>query len=151
MILVVAISCKQEANTKFDVSGEIQNAHAQKIYLVERTLGSTQPIIVDSSNIFSDGSFHLKTIPKEESLYYIYLKEGERYVANVINDGASVKVNIDLNKSDFSVEGSPATSSLQQFLHEADNKWAEANKLRDQLNELQKSVGSDSMIFAINA
>ena len=150
ILILFLVACKQETKSKFDVTGKIENAQSKTIYLQETPLGGSQSIIVDSSNVGADGSFHLKTNPKEESLFSLYLKEGEKSVAFVINDAASVKINVDLNKTDFSVEGSPATISLKKFIDDADRKWSELDRIRSQMDMFQKPGPNDSMLLMLN-
>jgi peroxiredoxin len=146
---VFLFTCKQESKNNFDITGRVMNAPSKKIYLEETPVGSSQSVIVDSSDLASDGSFHLKTNPKEESLYSLYLKDGESNLGFFINDAAAVKINADINKNEFVVEGSAATNSLKRFTDDADKKWQALSQLQNQLNLIQGTGGSDSIIFSL--
>ena len=151
LLILSLVGCKQETTNKFDVTGKITNLPAgrQKIYLEEAPLGASQAMIVDSSEIAADGSFHLKTSPKEESLFALYLKDGG-VVGQFINDASSVKVIVDMNGRGFSVDGSHATSSLKKFIAEADGKWQQLANLKKQMDALEGGT-TDSMMQRLNS
>lgn len=153
ILILSLVACKQETKDKFDVTGKIKNLAAgrQKIYLEEAPLGASQAMIVDSSEIAADGSFHLKTSPKEESLFALYLKDGGGVVGQFINDASSVKVNVDMSRNDFSVEGSHATSSLKEFIREADDKWEQQANLKKQMDALRSAGAPDSIVRSVNS
>ncbi len=67
------IACKQNADKGFTVKGKIINANADVIFLEEASLGSAEPLIVDSARLQKDGAFELKTLAKEENLYILRL------------------------------------------------------------------------------
>jgi peroxiredoxin len=149
-VLLFLIACKQETKRTFDVAGKIQNSSARKIYLEEAPLGASQAMIVDSSEIGTDGGFHLKASPKEESLFALYVKDGDQVVGQFINDASSVKINADLIKNEFLVEGSAATNSLKKFIEGADETWTEMGNLKKQMDMLQATGATDSMLLVVN-
>src|SRR5258705_12346727 len=118
-------SCKHEAKKQFEVSGTIKNSNAKMVYLEETPLGSGERIIVDSSIVKNDGSFHLRAKTSEESLFNLFLKNEAYPFAFVINDAAKVIVYADAkNPNDYVVEGSPGSKSLKTFSMNASGKWS---------------------------
>ena len=150
-ILAVSLSCRHEKNNEFEVSGTIKNNNAEMIYLEETPLGSGQRIIVDSSVINKDGSFHLKAKSGEESLYHLFLKNEQSPFAFVINDGSKIKLTADMNRrDDYSIEGSPESKSLRDFFMNAGNKMTELSGLRREMDSLSNAGASDSILSGIN-
>ena len=154
ILLIVAsfilFSCKRETKTDFNVSGKIMNTQAKKIYLEESPVGSQQALIVDSSNIGRDGSFHLKATTKEQSLYNLMLDGNMEPLAGLINDVPSVKVNIDGQTKEFTVEGSNASTELKTFMDNSIAKWSALQQLSYRMNMMIQSKSSDSALQEVN-
>jgi peroxiredoxin len=147
---VILFSCKRESKAQFNVSGKISNGTVKKIYLEESPVGSQQALIVDSFNIAQDGSFRLKATTKEQSLYNLMLDGNMEPAAAVISDVSNVKVNIDVQQKDFTVEGSKASTELKSFMDNSLKKWSELNQLGMQMNGLIQAKASDSLLEEIN-
>jgi hypothetical protein len=74
-LLVFLISCNEKEQPKFEVEGKIKNANAKTIYLEESLLSDLRPVVVDSAQIDKNGSFHLETLSKEESIFSLRVDE----------------------------------------------------------------------------
>jgi peroxiredoxin len=145
------LSCKHETKKNFTVSGTIRNSNAKIVYLEETPLGSAERIIVDSSFINNNGSFHLNAKAKEESLFDLILKDEAYPFAFVINDAPKVIVNADAkNPNDYIVEGSPGSKSLKSFSQNASNKWTGLYLLGRDMDSLKKTGASDSVLISVN-
>lgn len=151
LAVLFLFSCKQQNKKGFEVSGVIRNAPDKMVYLQETPLGSGEQIITDSSNIGADGSFHLKGMAAEQSLFSLNFKT-ERYpFAFVINDAPIITVNADLkNQNDYEVKGSAASQSLKDFSLTASGKWTGLYLLGREMDSLKKSGSSDSVLMAVN-
>ena len=76
IVLLFLIGCKDKSSSlKFEVEGDIKNANAKTVYLIESSLVDLRPVVVDSTNIEKDGSFQLQTLTKEESIYSLRLDQ----------------------------------------------------------------------------
>jgi len=145
------ISCQSQNKKGFKVSGIVKNSNDGMVYLEETPLGSGERIIVDSSVINNDGSYHLKATAPEESLFSLFLKNGTFPIAYVVNDASDIVVNADKETPDnYEVKGSPASNSLKEFSISASNKWSELYRLGQQMDSLKKSGAADSVLAGVN-
>jgi peroxiredoxin len=144
-------SCKHEAKKQFEVSGTIKNSNAKMVFLEETPLGSGERIIVDSSILNNDGSFHLRAKTSEESLFNLFLESEAYPFAFVINDAPKVIVYADAkNPNDYVVEGSPGSKSLKTFSMNASGKWSALYLLGREMDSLKKTGVSDSALIVVN-
>src|SRR5829696_6819840 len=117
IIVVCFFACNNKNNTKiFEVEGTVKNTAAKSIYL-EENVPNSGPVIMDSSQVKSDGSFELKAPSKEESLYQLRMEGKLTPFALFINDVSKLKVQADLNSTTqpYTVEGSSASQALIDF------------------------------------
>ena len=86
MIVAVITSCSSGSGdgTNFTVSGKIENGNAKNIFLEQVPYDNTEPKVVDSGKLAADGSYSLKAIAKEQSLYILTLDH--QPVSFFIND-----------------------------------------------------------------
>ena len=94
-ILVFLIGCKEKEQPTFEVEGELKNANAQTVYLEESVLSDLRPVVVDSAKIEKDGSFHLETLSKEESIFSLRLDQSIYPFVSFVNDSKEITVNAD--------------------------------------------------------
>lgn len=121
-ILIAAIAgislmaCKQHnGNGEFTVSGKISHVQKQPVYLSHLPSDGSQVQIVDSATLGADGSYKLKTIGKEESLYFVSVPSGLQSL--FINDNDDITLNIDsLNARHPEIKGSDASADLYKFI-----------------------------------
>lgn len=145
------ISCRHEAKNEFEVSGVIKNPTDKMVYLQETQMGAAERIIVDSSVIGNDGSYHLKGKADEESLFSLFTENETFPFAYVINDASQIVVNADSkDQNDYEVKGSAASKSLKDFSISATNKWMQLSKLAVQMDSLKKAGAPDSSLIAVN-
>ncbi len=150
-IIPVLLSCKHEPKKEFEISGTIKNSNEKMVYLQETPLGSAERIIIDSSVINNNGSYHLKAKASEESLFNLLLKNGAYPFAFIINDAPKITVYADTkNPNDYVVEGSPASKSLKEFSISASGKWNGLYLLGLEMDSLKKTGATDSTLMAIN-
>ncbi len=149
MVITVAISCKEKTNGSFTVNGSIANAKSSKVVLQELTWDAPQPLVVDSTTI-KDGKFELKAMGKEEGLYSLQLENGPNVL--VVNDTKKITVKIDVNDfRKYTVEGSPASESLHQFLETYKTKAELVNQKSALLDSLQTLKSTDSIVTTTKA
>src|SRR5829696_968244 len=96
-LLFMLVACRHENKNEFTVTGKISNADGKMIYLQETPLGTGQRLIVDSAVINDKGDYRLKANRGEEALYQLVLKDDASPVAFVINDAATVTINVNAN------------------------------------------------------
>ena len=150
-IVMVAgcVACNQEKSTKnFEVEGTVKNTTAKMIYLEEIVPNSNNPVIMDSSEIGSNGSFELDAQTKEESFYQLRLQNQLTPFVFLINDVPELKVTADLNNATqpYSVEGSPASKALAEFDKTTFQQGLRIYTLGSKVDSLRKAAAPDSMV-----
>src|SRR5580765_4993375 len=91
MIIAAFVSCNSNSGdgTNFTVSGKIENAKAKNVFLEQVPFDNTEPKVVDSAAVKTDGSYSLKTIAKEQGLFIITLDHQPAFF--FINDNDDIK------------------------------------------------------------
>jgi peroxiredoxin len=147
MVLAGLFSCKGEDGNSFEVSGAVKNSGAKKIYLEVTPMASGQRIILDSAQLGVDGSFQLQAKTKEESLFILYLDNAVYPLLSLVNDAPKIVVAADVKNTEnpIKVDGSPATSSLNDFIKTGNQKWEELNVIGTALDSLIKTNAPDSI------
>ena len=137
LILVVffSISCtSQQKSGDFEVSGQLQNAPDQQVFLEHIQFDNSAPTILDTSEM-KNGKFTIKGSAPEEGLYRIRFDKNAGYL--FIND--EKKINFTANGNDSTVKtvkfNSPASNALNNLIISLDvihtDLMDEANKVRD--------------------
>jgi peroxiredoxin len=151
--IVMLASCTGKSSKNiFKVNGTIINSAAKKIYLEELPPSTMQRIIVDSATIEKSGSFALKTSAEHQSIYSLTLDDDLAPVVSLINDGATVNVNIDLNnkKELYSVRGSEYSQKIKELFFGSAMKWNKLDSLKMKMDSLRNTTATDSMLAVLN-
>ena len=146
--VVCFFACNNKNNTKiFEVEGTVKNTAAKSIYL-EENVPNSGPVIMDSSQVKSDGSFELKAPSKEESLYQLRLEGKLTPFALFINDVSKLKVRADLNSTTqpYTVEGSSASQALIDFDKTIYEQGLKIFTLGSKVDSLTKAKAPDSVV-----
>jgi peroxiredoxin len=147
-VLVLTVSCRQRQSGSFTVSGKITHAPAKRIYLQELPYGGDQPVILDSGSLQANGSFELKGMGKEESLYRLVLENGPDVL--LVNDAKHLELTLDVNNyKSYKIEGSLASVSLHTLFEDYRKKDAVLYQAFQQLDSLQKQKASDSALTIV--
>src|SRR5688572_25677257 len=93
-LMIFAFSCSEKKDPSLIVEGTIKNVSDNKVYL-QIIAPESQPIIVDSSSIGTDGKFSLKTTSNEESFFV--LQVGSDFIP-LISDAKKIRVDADFQK-----------------------------------------------------
>jgi peroxiredoxin len=118
MAAVVIASCNASGDpNNFTVSGKIEHAPSQNIFLEQVNYDNTPPKVVDSGKLAKDGSYKLKAVAKEQSLYLLTLDHKPVFI--FINDNNDIRISTDLSRNLRSpyISNSTATKSLYDFLN----------------------------------
>lgn len=146
--LVIVSSCQQQKSGSFTVSGKITNATSKKIFLQELPYGGEQPVILDSGSLQANGSFELKAMGKEESLYRLVVENGPDVL--LVNDGKHLELTLDINNyRSYKIEGSPASASLHTLFEDYRRKDSALYLTFQQLDTLQKQKVPDSVLAIV--
>lgn len=156
-LVVVLVSCKDKSSGKiFEVNGSlINNTTYKMIYLDEMPMATMQRMVVDSAVIGKDGKFILKTTTQEARIYSLRVDDNPSPLADVINDAATITVDITLNKENpkflenYAVKGSTASSQMKDFIYAFNGKLQSIYRNDIMTDSLQKAGSSDSTILAL--
>ena len=118
-------SCQQSTNTDLVVKGTFSNATGGKILLAELPYAAAQRIVVDSAYLIDSlGRFRLHTPMSQESVYQLFISNGPGLL--FINDAPDIEIVADAKKPEqFSVSGSPASSSIQALYNSFERAYTE--------------------------
>ena len=115
--VIVLASCNKNNGGNFTVSGKIQSAPADVVYLQKLSYRGSDMKIVDSVKVGTDGSYTLSGIDSQQNLYLISFKDNPTAV--VVNDAEKIHIDINMNGyHDPEVSGSPATTQLYDFIRD---------------------------------
>ena len=146
-ILVFLIGCKEKEQPTFEVEGELKNANAQTVYLEESVLSDLRPVVVDSAKIEKDGSFHLETLSKEESIFSLRLDQSIYPFVSFVNDSKEITLNADFKSKDlYTIKGSVASEALKDYLQANSSKVRNIYNLNRAIDSLGKIPNSDSLV-----
>lgn len=141
-------SCQEKKYGAFTVSGKIEHATGQKIFLQELPFDGQQPVILDSTTLKTNGNFELRGMGKEEGLYRVTIENGPDVL--VVNDSKSIRLQLDLNNyRAYKLEGSEASESLHKLFEDYRVKDSTLYLTFMQLDTLQKQNASDSVMAIV--
>lgn len=124
LFCVGAVSCHQKNETEYTVSGTLKNSPATTIYLEESPMNAAQPVAVDSATIAKNGTYHLSTIPKEETIYSLRLDSNRFPFVSFINDSKRIEIDADFKNAEdpYTIKGSESSQALKTFLNDLGKK-----------------------------
>ena len=134
-LVIFSFSCTStQKSGDFEVSGHLQNAPDQKVFLEHIPFDNNAPNILDTSEM-TNGKFTVKGSSTEEGLYRIRFDKNAGYL--FIND--EKKINFTANGNDSTVKtvkfDSPASTSLNNLILSLDSIHTilmdEAQKVKD--------------------
>ncbi len=157
LIALFAVQCKDKAaGGSFTVKVNYSNADKltpidkRRMVLEEIPFGGDGvPVILDSATVKeSKGTVSLDGKAKEEGIYQVAVEEGP--VLLIVNDSEDMTVNLDMSKKEqyYTIEGSPASKELQDFIQKYSVESQEINTVFMQLDSLKQFGGSDSLVLA---
>jgi peroxiredoxin len=147
---IALASCQEKKFGAFIVSGKIEHASSQKIFLQELPYGGQQPVILDSVSLKSNGTFELRGMGKEEGLYRLVIENGPDVL--LVNDNKSIKVELDVNNyRAYKIDGSPASQSLHVLFEDYRSLDSSLVVTFDQIDTLQRQNMTDSVLSIVRA
>lgn len=153
MIIAAAITACSNGNgdgTNFTVSGKIDNAKSKNVFLEQVPYDNTEPKVVDSGALKSDGSYNLHGVAKEQGLFIITLDH--QPVFFFINDNNDIKISANLNTSFRSpyISNSDATTSVYSFLNDFRSKDSAVAVVYNEMQKIYNINPADSSLTAMN-
>lgn len=153
VMIVVAglVSCGDKDDKYFQVKGTVKNSQAKMIYLEETPVSTMQRMVLDSTTLEKDGSFELKAKTTGESLFNLRLDAEVYPFVSVVNDEDEVTVHADFKKTDefYTVEGSPASQQVKEYLFTSGKYFRKIYDARVQIDSLSQANVPDSTLQEI--
>lgn len=142
------VSCGDKDDKYFQVKGTVKNSEAKMIYLEETPVSTMQRMVLDSTTLGKDGSFELKAKTTGESLFNLRLDAEVYPFVSVINDEDEVTVHADFKKTDdfYTVEGSPASQQVKDYLFTSGKYFRKIYDARVQIDSLSQANVPDSTL-----
>ena len=153
-LIVIAglVSCGDKGDKYFQVKGTVKNSEAKMIYLEETPVSTMQRMVLDSASLGKDGSFELKAKTTGESLFNLRLDAEVYPFVSVVNDEDEVTVHADFKKTDefYTVEGSPASQQVKEYLFTSGKYFRKIYDARVQMDSLSQANVPDSTLQDIS-
>ena len=149
MIVMAGLaSCGDKDDKYFQVKGSVKNSEAKMIYLEETPVSTMQRMVLDSATLEKDGSFELKAKTTGESLFNLRLDSEVYPFVSVVNDEDEVTVHADFKKTDefYTVEGSPASQQVKDYLFTSGKYFRKIYDARVQMDSLSQANVPDSTL-----
>lgn len=152
LAVMIFISCKSNKDDGFNISGKVTNSTGKLIYLEEVPIGTMRPTTVDTAKLSADGSFKLTAPMSEAAIYNIRIDQNEYPIASVINDNASVELDVTMDKENkmfpekYEVKGSPASVAMKDFMMHFNNKLKTIYTAAREADSLRGITAADSII-----
>ena len=150
VMIVIAglVSCAEKEGKYFQVKGTVKNSPAKMIYLEETPVSTMQRMVLDSTTLEKDGSFELRAKTTGESLFNLRLDAEVYPFVSVVNDEDEVTVHADFKKMDefYTVEGSPASQQVKDYLFTSGKYFRKIYDARVQIDSLSQANIPDSTL-----
>lgn len=152
MVIAGLVSCGDKGDKYFQVKGTVKNSEAKMIYLEETPVSTMQRMVLDSASLGKDGSFELKAKTTGESLFNLRLDAEVYPFVSVVNDEDEVTVHADFKKTDefYTVEGSPASQQVKEYLFTSGKYFRKIYDARVQMDSLSQANVPDSTLQDIS-
>lgn len=144
------MACKERRYGAFVISGKIDNAPSDKVYLEHLPFGGKEPVVVDSTTIKKDGQFELRSIANEEGIYGLAIDKGPEVL--LINDNNGIRVKLDMNNfKSYTTDGSDASTKLHQFLDVYSKEYPKLTSLIKLDDSLRSTKITDSVATVLSS
>ena len=153
-ILVISLltSCKDKDSKTFTVSGILHNAPSKVVYIEESNITTGQRMLRDSSAITTDGKFSISMNAPKDAVYNLRLQNDVPQFITIINDASKISVDVDFNKrTDFySVTGSKASKSIQEYLAKITEMQKDRFTIYFQIDSIKRNNGDSVLVQNLN-
>jgi peroxiredoxin len=154
-LTIGTISCKNEKEKMFEVSGTIQNSDAAMIYLEEYPPVTMERLVVDSAKLGKDGKYELQAKSGEARIYAIRLDQQTYPVASLLNDAPKITIDASFNPANkefpekYEVKGSPASQELKDFMTRFNGGLSRIYNIGYRADSIAKLNPEDSMLMPL--
>lgn len=141
LLPLLLLACGKEK--RFTVIGQFSHMPQQGVRLQELRIDD-KIIVLDSTRTSAEGKFELSAESGGSGLYQLVFEQGPYII--LAKDEGNIRLTGDWeNFNGYTVEGSPASRSMQQFLRVVSEHIRDINTLERVMRELH-SQGRDSLI-----
>ena len=153
-VLVISLwaSCKEKESKTFTVSGVLHNAPSKVVYIEESDITTGKKTLKDSSAIAADGKFSISFNAPKDAVYNLLLQNDVSQFVTLINDASKINVDVDFNnKTDFySVTGSKASKSIQEYLAKISGMQKDRFNIYFQVDSIKRNNGDSTLAANLN-
>ena len=148
LLISLLVSCKDKDSRTFNVTGVLHNAPSKVVYIEESNLTTGQRILKDSSVIAADGKFSFGIDAPKDAIYNLRLQNDAPQFVTVINDASKISLDVDFNKRNefYSVTGSKASKSIQEYLAKITSMQKDRFTIYFQMDSIKKNNGDSLLI-----
>lgn len=152
LMISLLTSCGEKDNKTFNVSGVLHNAPSKVVYLEESDISTGQRILKDSATIAADGKFSLSVDAKKDGVYNLRLQNDAPQFVTVINDASTISLDVDFDKRTefYTVTGSNASKSIQEYLAKISNLQKDRFSIYYQMDSIQRNNGDPMLLQDLN-
>ena len=144
LIIIISCSCNNASIQLLSVEGKIKNYAHKKITLITFEDNKT-PVILDTTTTDNKGRFTLESIYQPNELLAVQTEEGLPYW--VVSDVENIELSLNNNNyKSYTVQGSPASEQLQEFINKVEQLVDERNNKTVLVDSLSKLSISDSVL-----
>lgn len=141
VLTLILTACGRDK--RFTVIGNFSNTPAQKVRLQEVKIDD-KIVVVDSGTVGADGKFELSAESAEPGLYQVVFEQGPYVILS--QDAGNIRLSGDYQQlPQYTVQGSPASQSVQGFLRVVNEHIRDIQTL-DQVIRKLHAEGRDSSI-----
>lgn len=149
VLVILLVSCKGEDSKTFKVSGVLHNAPSKVVYIEESNITTGQRTLKDSSAIAADGKFSFSIDAPKDAVYNLRLQNDVPQFVTIINDASKISLDVDFNKRNefYSVTGSKASKSIQEYLAKITGMQKDRVTIYFQIDSIKKNNGDSLLIL----
>ena len=152
MAVAAITACNNSGNgTNFTISGKLEHATAKNVFLEQVPFDNTEPKVVDSVPLKSDGNYSLKAVAKEQGLFIVTLDHQPAFFFINDNDDIKISANLATNFREPYVSGSDATKSVYSFLNGFRSKDSALAVLYNDMQKVYNINPTDSTLIVMQA
>jgi peroxiredoxin len=163
--IAIATACSQKSSDSITVSGRIDNIETIARAYPGAVLGgkvtlmlfevpfnnNLQPVQLDSVTVSADQkTFTLKGKTTNTGIYDVLIGGRNGAMVPLVNDGDEITLNLDFTNPDkfYTVQGSPASRELRDFIFTYSDKSDNINLTMNSLDSLKQFGASDTALIS---
>lgn len=147
LIVVFLFSCNQRH--KFEITGTVENASNQTIYLEKVVLSESE--VIDSAKVKKTGAFKLKGSTNHAGFYQLRVKN--KLISLIVEPGEKIFIDADYNglPLNYDVEGSNGSLLVQKLNAKMTDTRSKLDSLETIYKELAENDPSSALLDSVSS